>query len=197
MNGYEVVEHDSASQLLECIDEVAVSCILLDVQMPGLSGPEFQKKLVESGSAPPIIFLTGHADVAIAVKAVKAGAEDVLIKPVPSHALLASIEEALAHGEVRNKEKQWAQVARGRVDALTPREYEVFLEVVLGQMNKQIAHRLGISERTVKAHRQRVFQKLDVGTLAELVTLADRLGLIDKTHNKSGASSESSPPAQP
>ena len=196
MNGYEVVEHDSADQLLANINEAKVDCILLDIEMPGLSGPELQRRLVEGGSAPPIIFLTGHADVVIAVKAVKAGAEDVLIKPVSGDVLLASIEEALVRGEIRNEEMQWILAAQARVGTLTAREHEVFIEVAHGQMNKQIAYRFGISERTIKAHRQRVFEKLEVGTLAELVTLADHLGLVDKSRGKGRMSSGRIPSAQ-
>jgi FixJ family two-component response regulator len=179
-NGYETTEHTSADDLLDVLRNGDVGCVLLDVKMPGLTGPELQDLLVKSGVAPPIIFLTGYVDIPTTVSVVKAGAEDVLTKPVPADVLLASIRSALSRAEVRNRNLQGMQCALARVKTLTPREHEVLLQVVLGRMNKQIAERLGITERTVKAHRQRVFEKLRVDTLAELVLLAERLGLVNE-----------------
>jgi FixJ family two-component response regulator len=179
-HGYETTEHESADHLLDCLRSEDVGCVLLDVKMPGLSGPELQNLLVRSGNAPPIIFLTGHADIPTTVSAIKAGAEDVLTKPVAADLLLTSIGSALSRAEARNRSLQWMQCALARVKTLTPREHEVLLQVVIGRMNKQIAERLGITERTVKAHRRRVFEKLRVDTLAELVALAQRLGLVNE-----------------
>ena len=181
--GYEVAEHKSANQLIGTLQSGDIGCILLDVRMPGLSGPDLQKMLVEKGAAPPIIFLTGHADIPTTVQAVKAGADDVLTKPVCAEILFASIEQALARGEVRSKDMQWMRAARAHVAALTPREHEVLLYIVIGKLNKQIAYTLGIAERTIKAHRQRIFKKLEIRTVAELVTMAERLGLIGENRD--------------
>lgn len=178
--GYEVATYPSAQQLLDCLpDENEPGCILLDVRIPGLSGPELQGRLNELGMTLPIVFLTGHADTPTTVRTIKAGAEDFLTKPVESAELLGAIERALArHAAVRGE--------RGRIDemrvlvaALTPRERQVFDLVVRGKLNKQIAHELGTTERTVKAHRHQVMEKTKVQSLAELVSIAERLGLLE------------------
>jgi FixJ family two-component response regulator len=179
--GYETAEHNSADQLIGSLRSVDIGCILLDVRMPGLSGLDLQKMLVETGAPPPIIFLTGYADIPTTVQAVKAGADDVLTKPVCAKALFASIERALARAEARNRDTQSMQALRALVATLTTREHEVLLHVVSGRLNKQTGYALGISERTVKAHRQRIFEKLKLRTVAELATMAERLGLISGT----------------
>src|SRR5215510_14914905 len=158
--GYQVATYPSAQQLLDRLpDESEPGCILLDVQIPGLSGPELQGRLNELGLTLPIVFLTGHADTPTTVRTIKAGAEDFLTKPVESEQLLGAIERALAA-------------------ELTPRERQVFGLVVRGKLNKQIAHDLGTTERTIKAHRHQVMEKMKVQSLAELVTLAERLGVL-------------------
>jgi FixJ family two-component response regulator len=177
--GYDVATYPSAQQLLDRPpDEDEPGCILLDVRIPGLSGPELQGRLNELGSTLPIVFLTGHADTPTTVRTIKAGAEDFLTKPVESEQLLHAIERALArHATVRG-ERHRIEEMRALVAALTPREREVFGLVVRGKLNKQIAHELGTTERTIKAHRHQVMEKIKVQSLAELVSLAERLGLL-------------------
>ena len=177
--GYAVATYPSAQQLLDRMpDENETGCILLDVRIPGLSGPELQGRLNELGSTLPIVFLTGHADTPTTVRAIKAGAEDFLTKPVESEQLLGAIERALARHAAGRGERHRIAEMRALVAALTPRERQVFGLVVRGKLNKQIAHELGATERTIKAHRHQVMEKMKVQSLAELVTIAERLGLL-------------------
>jgi FixJ family two-component response regulator len=177
--GYEVVTYESAEQLLERLpDDRIASCILLDVRIPGLSGPELQDRLAELGSALPIVFLTGHGDVPTSVRAIKAGAEDFLTKPVPKDALIDAIERAVARSQVKREKSDQLNALRGFVSSLTPREHQVFERVAQGKMNKQIAHELGTTERTIKAHRQKVMEKLRIESVTELVLIAERLGIL-------------------
>jgi FixJ family two-component response regulator len=178
--GYQVATYPSAQQLLDRLpDENEPGCILLDVQIPGMSGPDLQGRLNELGSGLPIVFLTGHADTPTTVRTVKAGAEDFLTKPVESGQLLGVIERALArHATVRCERRKLDEM-RALVADLTARERQVFGLVVRGKLNKQIGHDLGTTERTIKAHRHQVMEKLKVRSLAELVTFAERLGLLD------------------
>ena len=148
---------------------------------PDLSGPELQDHLIKKGSTLPIIFLTGHGDIPTSVKAIKAGAEDFLTKPVTREQLLASIERAIARHERTKQQRDRVDSLRSLAGKLTPRESEVFKLVILGKMNKQIAHELGTTERTVKAHRQRVMQKLQVQSLAELVSIGERIGVLSES----------------
>ncbi len=177
--GYEVAAYPSAEQFLDRLpDENQRGCILLDVRIPHLSGPELQETLGKLGSSVPIIFLTGYADIAITVKTIKAGAEDFLTKPVSSEQLLAAIEKAMAHQEAVRGLKQKLDMLRAQLGTLTPRERQVFDRVVQGKINKQIAQQLGATERTIKAHRHRVMEKMKVQSLAELVSIAERLGIL-------------------
>jgi len=177
--GYEVTTYPSAQDLLDRLpNKSELGCILLDVRIPGLSGPELQGRLSEIGSILPIVFLTGYADVQTTVRAIKAGAEDVLTKPVSSEELLGAIERALAHQEVMRGQRTQLDVVRAHIAKLTPRERQVFELVIRGKTNKQVANVLGATERTIKAHRHRVMEKLQVQTLAELVSLAERAGIL-------------------
>jgi len=177
--GYQVATYPSAQQLLDRPpDENEPGCILLDVRIPGLSGPELQGRLNELGSSLPIVFVTGHADTQTTVRTIKAGAEDFLTKPIESEQLLDAIERAMARHSTVRGERQKLEQMRALVAALTPREREVFGLVVRGKLNKQIAHQLGTTERTIKAHRHQVMEKMKVQSLAELVTLAERLGML-------------------
>jgi RNA polymerase sigma factor (sigma-70 family) len=177
--GYTVATYPSAQQLLDRLpDESGPGCILLDVRIPGLSGPELQERLSKLGSSLPIVFLTGYADVSITVRTIKAGAEDFLTKPVTSEQLLGAIEKAMAHQEASRTLKQRRDTQRALLSSLTPRERQVFELVVQGKINKQIALQLGATERTIKAHRHRVMEKMKVGSLAELVSIAERLGIL-------------------
>ena len=187
--GYEVATYPSAQQLLERLpDGNASGCILLDVQIPGLSGPELQVRLNSLGSSLPIVFLSGHADIQTTVKTIKAGAQDFLTKPVSSEQLLGAIERALAHHVIARAQRSRLDVMRAQIAAFTPRERQVFELVVRGKINKQIAHELGTTERTIKAHRQQVMEKSKVQSLAELVSIAEQLGMLAQVA-KAGESS--------
>ena len=174
--------YPSAQHLLDRLpSESELGCILLDVRIPGLSGPELQGRLNELGSTLPIIFVTGYPEIRTTVHAVKAGAEDFLTKPVASDTLLRAVERAVARHEVARGQKVRLEMVRALVARLTPRERQVFDLVVRGRINKQIARELGTAERTIKAHRQRVMEKMEVRSVAELVSLAERLGLLGDT----------------
>jgi len=178
--GYEVATYPSAQHLLDRLpDQRGPSCILLDVRIPGLSGPELQGRLNELGSALPIVFLTGYADVPTTVQAIKAGADDFLTKPVSSDQLLTAIQRAMAHHEAMRDTKSKLDFVRAHIASLTPRERQVFELVVRGKTNKHVAHELGATARTIKAHRHRVMEKMQVQSLAELVSLAERVGILN------------------
>jgi FixJ family two-component response regulator len=180
--GYDVATYASAQQLLDRLpSHNEPSCIILDVRMPGLDGPALQKRLSELGPTLPIIFLTGHADTRTVVQTLKAGADDFLTKPVSSDDLLQAIERALAHHELARGLKTELDMVRAHLAALTPRERQVFELVIRGKQNKQIANALGCTERTVKAHRHNVMEKMQVQSLAELVSLAERFGAASGT----------------
>ena len=177
--GYPVASYSSAQELLDHLPSAnELGCILLDVRIPGLSGPELQRRLRELGSTLPIVFLTGFADVRTTVSAIKAGAEDFLTKPVSSEDLLAAVERALARHQAGRSQRDRLDAVRALIAMLTPREREVFELVIRGKTNKQVANVLGATERTIKAHRHRVMEKLQVQSLAELVSLAERAGIL-------------------
>jgi FixJ family two-component response regulator len=183
--GYEVSTYPSAQRLLDGLpSESELGCILLDMQMPGLSGSELQDRLTELGSTLPIVFLTGHPDVPTTVRTIKAGAEDFLTKPVSSDVLLRTIERAIAHHEVTRGLNSKLDMVRARIGKLTPREREVFELVIRGQTNKQVGNALGATERTIKAHRHRVMEKMQVRSLAELVSLAERVGVFTSANGQ-------------
>ena len=178
--GYEVATYASAQHLLDRLPSESIpSCILLDVRIPELSGPELQVRLGKLGSALPIIFLTGYPDVPTTVRTIKAGADDFLTKPVSSDDLLQAIERAIARHEIMRRLKSKLEVVRARIGTLTLREHQVFALIVRGNMNKHVARLLGCTERTIKAHRLRVMEKMQVRSVAELVTLAERVGVLD------------------
>ena len=177
--GYEVATYASAQHLLDRLPSESVpGCILLDVRIPELSGPELQERLSELGSTLPIIFLTGHPDIPTTVRTIKAGADDFLTKPVSSDDLLHAVERAIAHHRVTFGLKSKLDVVRAHIAALTPRERQVFALIIRGNTNKQVARALGGTERTIKAHRHRVMEKMQVQSLAELVSLAERAGVM-------------------
>ncbi len=179
--GYEVQIYSSAEQFLDQQpnDNNRSGCLLLDVRIPGLSGPELQGRLHEAGSMLPIVFVSAYENIQTTVQTVKAGAEDFLIKPVTSDVLLAAIERAIARHDVSRKLQSDLNLLRAHVATLTPRERQVFDLLVQGKINKQIAFALGPTERTIKAHRHMVMEKMDVRSLAELVLIAERLGLSE------------------
>ena len=185
--GYDVATYASAQDLLDRLpDDERPGCILLDVQIPGLTGPELQSHLSGLGSKLPIVFLTGHADTATTVRAIKAGAEDFLTKPVSSEQLIDALERALARQETERGQRSKLDLLRALVASLTRRERQVFDLIVRGKINKQIAYELGTSERTVKAHRHQVMEKTHATSLAELVSLAERLGMLDPDSERPG-----------
>jgi FixJ family two-component response regulator len=182
-SGYEVALYESAHLLLEQLPSLEPGCILLDVRMPDLSGPELQARLVKLGNALPVIFLTGHGDIPTSVRAIKTGAEDFLSKPVSKKTLLEAVERALTRYEDGREQRERLDSLRALVAAFTPREREVFALVVRGKLNKVIAFELGTSERTIKAHRHSIMQKLQVRSLAEAVSIAERLGIVAAQNN--------------
>ena len=176
--GYAVVAFASARDFLTRAPFVGPCCLVLDVRMPGLTGLDLQEALAGKGHRMPIVFITGHGDISMSVKAMKGGAADFLTKPFDVENLLDAVERALTKDiEVLGDEGQTAEVLE-RVERLTAREMEVFALVVTGMLNKQIAGELGIGEKTVKVHRARVMEKMKAGSVAELVRLADRAGVI-------------------
>jgi FixJ family two-component response regulator len=178
--GYRVVTYASAQQLLDQRpDENSPGCILLDVRMPGLSGPELQSRLAELDWTLPIVFLTGYPDISVTVKAIKAGADNFLVKPVSSDELLKAIETALARHETERALRGELAALRAWLSTLTPRQRQVFEIIVRGKTNKHAARELGSTERTIKAHRHVIMEKMKVQSLAQLVTIAERLGVLN------------------
>jgi RNA polymerase sigma factor (sigma-70 family) len=178
--GYEVFTYPSAQHLLDQLpsDDVP-SCIILDVRLhPEMSGPELQDRLIELGVTLPIIFLTGYEDIPTTVRTIKAGGEDFFTKPVKSEQLLSAIDRAMTRHAIARDERQRLQEMQSFLSRLTARERQVFDLVVRGKMNKQIAFELGATERTIKAHRHQIMEKMQVRSLTELVTLAERHGLL-------------------
>jgi FixJ family two-component response regulator len=177
--GYDVQAFASARDFLEsrrATDERLAS-LILDVRMPGLSGLDLQHELQATNTSLPIIFVTGHGDIPMSVKAMKDGAVDFLPKPVKDSVLLNAIEQALARAELEQDKRQEVENLQKRLNTLTPREKEVMSFVVRGLLNKQIAFQLGTVEKTVKVHRARVMEKMKVQSLAELVRIAERVGV--------------------
>ena len=176
--GYAVEAFASAREFLARERHAGPCCLVLDVRMPGLTGLDLQGALAAAGRRMSIVFVTGHVDVPMSVKAMKGGAVDLLTKPVDAKDLLKAIQRAVAKDVQHLRDETRIAEIQERVKMLTAREIEVFALVVTGMLNKQIAFKLGISEKTVKAHRARVMEKMRAGSVAELVRLADRVGVI-------------------
>ena len=175
--GYEARGYASAGEfLLGRSDRNAPGCVVLDVRLPGPSGLDLQEALARLEVPLPIVFLTGHGDIPMSVRAMKAGAVDFLTKPVSREALLAAVRVAVARDADTRAAREGLRGLRARYDSLTPREREVFAGIVAGRLNKQIAADLGTAERTIKAHRAHVMEKMDVASVAELVRIAGQLG---------------------
>lgn len=166
---YEIFE--SADEFLEKVTEQRPGCLVLDIRMPGLGGLELQDELIKRGNTLPIIFITGHGDVPMAVEAMQKGAVDFIQKPFRDQDLLDRIREAIATDEQRREEQQTHSVIEARLEKLTKREREVFELVVTGKPNKVIAYELGVSQRTVEIHRARVMEKMEARSLADLVKM--------------------------
>lgn len=165
----------SAREFLDSYDPVQPGCLVLDVRMPGMSGIQLQAKLKEKDIHIPIIFITGHGDVPMAVRAVKDGAVDFIEKPFRNQALLDQIQEALARDSQTRHEQSIHKAAKDKLDLLTKRELQVLDLVKGGKSNKVIANTLGVSQRTIEGHRANIMEKLEVESVAELVTFVDRI----------------------
>jgi FixJ family two-component response regulator len=175
--GFKVRAFESAESFLRDHDAEAPGCLLLDVCMPGLTGPELQHVLASSQLVRPIVFLTGMGDVQTSVHAMKDGAIDFLTKPVDDVKLFEAVELALRRDAEQRRERSIRNTIRHRIEVLTPRERQVMAQVIRGRLNKQIAADLGTGEKTVKVHRARVMSKMMVRSVAELVQLGARVGV--------------------
>lgn len=163
--------YESAHEFLEAYDNDKSGCLVLDIRMPRMTGLDLQKKLIELGSKLPIIFITGHGDIPMAVEAMRHGAVDFIRKPFREHDLLDRINEALSVDGTNRRRAMSQQALEDKLSSLSQREWQVFGRVAEGDMNKVIAADLGISERTVEVHRGHVMKKLGVNTLAQLVRI--------------------------
>ena len=177
-SGYQVIVYESGDAFLASDTGGAPGCILLDMNMPGLSGLQLQEHLGRTGCILPIVFLTGNGDIAMSVRAIKAGAEDFLSKPIAREDLLEAIGRAMARYAAASGVQAQRADLRARYAGLTGRESEVFGMVIQGLLNKQIAYALGNTERTVKAQRQAVMEKLGADSVADLVQMGMALGLL-------------------
>jgi FixJ family two-component response regulator len=175
--GYQTETFASAEGFLAQGRFDAPGCILLDVRMPGLNGLELQQALAAADRQLPIVFITGHGDVPMSVRAMKAGAEDFLPKPFDDEELLKAVAQALNKSQREQNERTGVAEIRQRLSSLTPREREVLCHVVAGQLNKQIAADLSIAEKTIKVHRARVMEKMGASSLAGLVAMTARIGI--------------------
>jgi FixJ family two-component response regulator len=176
--GYRSAGYDSGADLLARLPTGEPGCILLDLNLPELDGLELQRRLAELAPLLPIVFLTGYGDVSSSVRAMKAGAEDFLEKSASTSDLLAAIERGFLHWQQRSAQHERTSALRELVASLTKREAIVFDLIVRGKRNKQVAFELGTSERTVKAHRRSIMEKLGARSLAEAVSIAERLGML-------------------
>ena len=167
---------ESAREFLARPRALVPSCLVLDVTLPGLNGLELQSLIAGDRIDMPIIFITGHADVPVTVKAMKAGAVEFLVKPIPEEILLSAIESAIARSRRTLEQESQIQALRVLYSKLTPRERDVMALVVRGLLNKQVGGKLGMTEITVKAHRGQVMRKMNAASFADLVTMAGRLG---------------------
>ena len=175
--GYRVEAFASAREFLQHDLGVEVGCLVLDVQMPDLNGLELQQALAEKDRSLPIVFITGHGDIPMSVRAMKAGATDFLSKPVDEKDLLGAITRALEQSQQQSRQLVASTEIKHLLATLTPREHEVLLQVITGKPNKQIAVVLDASEKTIKVHRSRVMHKLQVQSVADLVRLCEKVGI--------------------
>ena len=180
-NGFETHEFTCARDLLAHLKPVGDACLVLDVNLPDLDGVLLQEQIAAQGG-PPVVFITGYADVPMSVRAMKGGAVDFLQKPFTEESLLAAIAVALHRYHESQLESEEVSSVLVRFERLTAREREVMLHVVSGKLNKQVAFDLGIAEKTVKVHRGRVMEKMGIVSLAELVHQAHQLGLYQRSN---------------
>lgn len=174
--GLQVRTFGSALEFLAAKPVATEGCLILDINMPGMNGLELQREMNESGISLPVIFLTGHGDIPMTVHALKAGAVHFLTKPVGEDELMSAVRQALENDRKARSKRAEIRKLRERFDLLAPRERQVMQLVVSGRLNKQIAHELGVSERTIKLHRGQVMRKMGAESLADLVKQAEKLG---------------------
>ena len=175
--GHEVKLFGSAAEFLHDTSSDAPGCLVLDVRLPGMSGLDFQNKLASTNAHIPIVFMTGHGDIPMSVRAMKAGAVDFLTKPFRDQDMLDAVTRAIEADRTRRSSQQASSGVRDSYGRLSPREREVMTLVTRGLMNKQVAHELGLSEITVKLYRGQAMRKMGAGSLADLVRMAELLGL--------------------
>jgi FixJ family two-component response regulator len=179
--GLEVRSFASPQEFLESKQPDTASCLVLDVRLPGMSGLTFQKELAKAGVAVPVIFITGHGDIPMSVRAMKAGAVEFLTKPFHDQELLDAIHAAIERDKERRRGAMLVAELQERYATLTERERQIMTLVVIGRANKRIAAELNVSEMTVKVHRGQVMRKMQAGSLPELVRMADRLAVSTST----------------
>ncbi len=175
--GLEARTYASAQEFLRCDRPDAPGCLVLDVRLPGLSGLDLQQELTAAKIDLPVIFITGHGDIPMSVRAMKAGAVEFLTKPFREQELLEAIHRGIEQNRVMRQNSAELRILQGRYALLTPREREVFPRVTRGLLNKQIAAELGTSEKTIKVHRGQVMQKMKAASLAHLIQMAEKLGV--------------------
>jgi FixJ family two-component response regulator len=173
--GFTVRTFGSATEFIRSKRPNVAACLILDVELPDLSGLDLQAELAKSGIAIPIVFLTGHGDIPMSVRAMKAGAVEFLTKPFRKESLFDAVREALARDDEGRKQRSETLDLRSRFETLTPRERQVLALVVTGLLNKQIAGELGTTDVTIKTHRGRVMRKMGAGSVADLVRMAEKL----------------------
>jgi len=178
--GFSVQSFQSARDFVGSRRPNVPSCLILDVRLPGLSGLDLQRELAEAGVHLPIIFVTGYGDIPMSVQAMKAGAVEFLTKPFRDQVLLDAIRQAIERDRVARQQRARDANLRRRYESLGPREHEVFRCVVSGMLNKQIADELGATERTIKFHRGHIMRKMQAKSLAELVRMAEALGIASR-----------------
>src|SRR5881227_2221012 len=182
--GYKSEIFESASGFLARLSHSGPSCVIVDVQMPGINGMDLQETLIQRRREEQLIFITGHGDISMCAQAMKAGAADFLPKPFQDEELLQCVQRALTDSAEQRRRSAEKNQIRQLLDLLTPREFEVMQLVITGMLNKQIAGELGTAEKTVKVHRGRVMQKLGVTSVAELVMFMQRAGLASAAKHK-------------
>jgi FixJ family two-component response regulator len=195
--GWNVETFESAEAFLAQHDSKSQGCLVLDVTMPGLDGLELQGRLAAAGRHLPIVFVTGHGDIPMSVRAIKAGATDFLTKPVQAQTLVAAIRSAIEQDAALRLERADTDRLRLRLASLTPREREVLVALADGRLNKQIAADLGVVEQTVKFHRARIMERMQAKTIAELMHIAARLGIAAPPPVPTTASPPDASPKRP